>query len=93
MKGETPMTQCRHKDTLKIRCQEQALALPDKSKPVEVTKMPRGGFNVSWPSKSSDHGLCYYHYKKSIGLFGGEDKKFQWFLDALDGRSNPIRRR
>lgn len=87
------MTQCKHRDEIKQRCNEQAFTLPDKSKPSETTRMPNGGLNVSWPSKPTDHGLCYYHHKKSIGLFAEKDKKYQHFLDALDGRFNPVRRR
>lgn len=87
------MTQCKHRDKVKQRCREQAFTIPDKSKPSETIRMPGGGLNVSWPSKPSDHGLCYYHHKESTGLFGGGNKKLQHFLDALDGRFNSIRRR
>ena len=77
---------CKHKDKTNQRCNEWALTIPDKSKPSETIKMPNGGPNVSWPTMPTKHGLCYYHHKDFLGLFEEKDKRYQWFLDALDGR-------
>jgi len=82
------MTQCNHIEPIAGRCTQNALTVPDRSKPATVQehKDKICGISVMWGSKPSDHGKCYYHHKKSLGLFGKENKRLLHWTDAMDGR-------
>ncbi len=87
---------CTHRDAANQRCNEWAETEPDKSKPVETTESNKDngiGLNISWPTKPTKDGLCYYHHKKSLGMFDEDGKMYQHFLNALDGRYTWLRRR
>ena len=78
---------CKHED-----CKNYALTEPNKSLPSILTTYENEGFIISFPTKNSAHGYCYYHRKKSLGLFG-EEKKIKGIFDELrrlksEGKNN-----
>lgn len=82
------MTQCIHIEPISGRCTQDALTVPDKSEPSTIQKPIDKicGLTVMWGSKLAEHKLCYFHHKKSLGLFGEENKRLLHWIEAMDGR-------